>query len=557
MVQFNEESEQKDSAELRIREQEDLTRLLSEKYGLPYTDLSLVPVNIDALREVPEADARKGRLAPFRITGKILHVATITPEDEETRRVLAVLEGRRFKVTLYVTSKRSLEKAWEYYKDVALSIETTGGILDISQEKIKGYLGNIKTTADVASAIQEALQGKKRYQTTALLELLIASAIATNASDIHIEPKEGEVEIRFRLDGVLHELSAVETNVSALLVSRIKLLSGMKLNVKDAAQDGRFSVNLDEDMEIRSSAIPGAYGESVVLRILNPKTIRVGFLDLGIEPYLLGLIEKEIAKPNGTIITTGPTGSGKTTTLYAFLKKLHTPEVKIVTIEDPIEYHLPGVTQTQVDQEGGYTFSEGLRSALRQDPDIIMVGEIRDNDTASTAIHAALTGHMVLSTLHTNDAAGAIPRLTDMGINPKVLGSALNAVLAQRLIRRLCDACKKQEPATDEERRYIETVVATLPERYKKEAAGVDFTSLFHVVGCDVCSSIGYKGRIGVYEAIIMDATIENSVKGGPSARELREVANAQGLLTLVQDGILKVIKGVTTLSELKRVVGE
>src|SRR3989344_187239 len=502
MVQFNEESEQKDSAELRIREQEDLTRLLSEKYGRPYNDLSLVHVNIDALREVPEADARKGRLAPFRITGKILHVATITPEDEETRRVLAVLEGRRFKVTLYVTSKRSLEKAWEYYKDVALSIETTGGILDISQEKIKGYLGNIKTTADVASAIQEALQGKKRYQTTALLELLIASAIATNASDIHIEPKEGEVEIR-------------------------------------------------------SSAIPGAYGESVVLRILNPKTIRVGFLDLGIEPYLLGLIEKEIAKPNGTIITTGPTGSGKTTTLYAFLKKLHTPEVKIVTIEDPIEYHLPGVTQTQVDQEGGYTFSEGLRSALRQDPDIIMVGEIRDNDTASTAIHAALTGHMVLSTLHTNDAAGAIPRLTDMGINPKVLGSALNAVLAQRLIRRLCDACKKQEPATDEERHYIETVVATLPERYKKEAAGVDFTSLFHVVGCDVCSSIGYKGRIGVYEAIIMDATIENSVKGGPSARELREVANAQGLLTLVQDGILKVIKGVTTLSELKRVVGE
>ncbi|MBI3075077.1 MAG: type II/IV secretion system protein [Parcubacteria group bacterium] len=558
MVQFEEELQQKNTAALRIKEQEDLAQMLSVKYGLPYTDLTLVPVNIDALKEVSEADARAAKIAPFRVVGKVLHIATVSPKDPETLHALKELENRGFKTSLHIASERSLNEAWKYYKDVSLSVETSGGILEISHEKIRGYLEKIKTTEDVIKIVDEVLQSKQKYQTTQLLELLIASALATDASDIHVEPKEDAVEVRFRLDGVLHKLLSLEHAVSKLVVSRIKLLSGMKLNIKDAAQDGRFSIKLEgADVEIRSSAIPGAYGESIVLRILNPKAIRVSFENLGIEPYLLGLIEKEVEKPNGMVVNTGPTGSGKTTTLYAFLKKLHTPEVKIVTIEDPVEYHLPGVTQTQVDTESGYTFANGLRSVLRQDPDVIMVGEIRDNDTAETAIQAALTGHMVLSTLHTNDAAGALPRFVDLGVNPKIIGSALNVVLAQRLVRKLCEACKKQEKSTDEERALFESVVATLPERYKNEVAGTDFSLTWHAGGgCAKCGTIGYKGRIGVFEAIIMNAEIEKLIQANPSAREIRGVADAQGLLTLKQDGVLKVLKGVTTLAELARVVG-
>jgi len=559
MVQFDEELRKKNIAELRIKEQENLAQMLSEKYSLPYTDLSLVPINIDALKEVPEKDAREARLAPFRITGKTLHIAAASPQDEAALRVVRALEERGFTVVLYIASLRGIQSAWEHYKDVMLSVETEEGVLEISQEKITAYLKEIHTTEDAVRAVEEVLLGKGKYQTTQLLELLVASAIATGASDLHIEPKEDVVELRFRLDGVLYKLLSLEHKVSKLVVSRVKILSGMKLNVHDAAQDGRFSIKLQgDDVEIRTSAIPGAYGESIVLRILNPKAIQVEFQSLGIEPYLLGVVEREIAKPNGMVITTGPTGSGKTTTLYAFLRKVHTPAVKIITIEDPIEYHLPGVTQTQVGEESGYTFAEGLRSVLRQDPDIIMVGEIRDGDTATTAINAALTGHIVFSTLHTNDAAGAIPRLVDIGVNPKVLGSALNVILAQRLLRTLCGACKKEEPATEEERRVFLAVILTLPERYKKDAAEADLSRVWHPgKQCEKCNNVGYKGRVGVFEAILMEKALEDIARENPSAREIREAAAHQGLLTLKQDGVLKALKGLTTIEEVLRVVGE
>ena len=560
MVQFDEELQKKNLAELRVKEQENLAQRLSGKYGLPYTDLSLIPVNIDALKEVPEAEARAARIAPFKIAGKNISVATTTPDTEETMRALGALKERGFAVTLYISSERSLEAAWKRYEDVSLSLKTSAGILEIAHEKIEGFLAEIHTIQDVVRLVGGIVAGKQKYQTTELLELFIASALATDASDLHIEPEEAEVAVRFRLDGVLHKLVSFERRIYDLLSSRIKLLSGMKLNVHDTAQDGRFSIKLKEaDVEVRCSAIPGAYGESIVLRILNPKAIRVSFENLGIEPRLLGVVEREIAKPNGMIITTGPTGSGKTTTLYAFLKKVHTPGVKIVTIEDPVEYHLPGVTQTQVEEESGYTFASGLRSVLRQDPDVIMVGEIRDGDTATTAINAALTGHIVFSTLHTNDAAGAIPRLVDMQINPKVLGSALNVILAQRLVRKLCDVCKKKEPATEEEQRFFESVIKTLPEEYKKEGVGADLKTAWHTGGgaCEKCNGTGYKGRVGVFEAVLMDKTIEEIARENPSAREIREAATAQGLLTLKQDGVLKALAGFTTIEEILRVVGE
>ncbi len=558
MVDFEEETGKSNVAILRAKEQENLAQLLSEKYGLPYTDLTLVPINTDALKEVSEEEARAANIAPFRLTGKTLHIAATSPKDEKVVMELKAIEGRGFKVELYVASKNSLLTAWERYKDVAISMETSGGILEISHKKISAYLDKITSVEDATRVIKEIIESKKKYQTTELLELFIASAIATNSSDIHVEPREDSVLLRYRLDGVLHEMFAFEHSIYTLLASRIKLLSGMKLNIKDAAQDGRFSIKLrGDDVEIRSSTIPGAYGESVVLRILNPKAIKVGFEDLGLEPRLLKALEKETRKPNGMIITTGPTGSGKTTTLYAFLRKIYTAEIKVVTIEDPVEYHIEGVTQTQVDQESGYTFSEGLRSVLRQDPDVIMVGEIRDNDTASTAIHAALTGHLVLSTLHTNDAAGAIPRFVDMGINSQILGSAMNAVLAQRLVRKLCNDCKKKEPATEGERGFLETILTTFPEAYKDEVSGLDLTALWKPTGCPTCNTIGYKGRIGIFEGIFMDKDIENITKTNPSARDIRVVADTQGFLTLKQDGVLKVLRGITSLDEVKRVIGE
>ncbi|KKW15510.1 MAG: hypothetical protein UY54_C0008G0001, partial [Parcubacteria group bacterium GW2011_GWA2_50_10b] len=324
--------------------------------------------------------------------------------------------------------------------------------------------------------------------------------------------------------------------------------------VVEKAQDGRFSIKLDAaEIEVRTSLLPGPYGESVVLRVLNPDAISVELEHLGIHPKLMTILQKEIKKPNGMILTTGPTGSGKTTTLYAFLKKIYTPEIKVITIENPIEYHIEGIVQTQAEAEKGYTFAEGLRSALRQDPDVIMVGEIRDEETAGVAVNAALTGHLVLSTLHTNNAAGSFPRLLDLGINPKVMSSAVNISIAQRLVRTLCQACKKETVLEGREKELVEKILAGITDQSYLE--GVQKEKHWTSVGCPECNGLGYKGRIGVYEAILVDNEIEKAVIANPSERDIREAAKKQDLLTLEQDGILKVLNGVTTLEELGRVV--
>jgi type II secretory ATPase GspE/PulE/Tfp pilus assembly ATPase PilB-like protein len=284
---------------------------------------------------------------------------------------------------------------------------------------------------------------------------------------------------------------------------------------------------------------------------LNPKSITVPLESLGIEDRLFKILNMEIQKPNGIILTTGPTGSGKTTTLYSFMRRIYSPEIKIITIEDPIEYHLPGIVQTQVEAKKGYTFVSGLRSSLRQDPDVIMVGEIRDEETAEIAINSSLTGHLVFSTLHTNDAAGTFPRLIDLGINPKVLTSAINVSIAQRLVRVLCPVCRKEGPVPEDKRKVLEKVIESiyLPE-YRTEAK-----SIFEPVGCDKCNKTGFKGRIGIFEAILTDEAIEKVVNENPSEREIRLAARPQGILTMEQDGVLKVLKGVTSISELERVV--
>ena len=309
----------------------------------------------------------------------------------------------------------------------------------------------------------------------------------------------------------------------------------------------------EEEISVRTSVIPEAYGESIVLRILNPKSIAITFEELGIDKKLMDILEKELSKPNGMILTTGPTGSGKTTTLYAFLRKIYTPETKIITLEDPVEYHLPNIVQTQVEEAIGYSFSAGLRSILRQDPDIIMVGEIRDLETAKTAINSALTGHLVLSTLHTNNAAGTIPRLIDLGVNPTSIAPAVNISMAQRLIRKLCDKCKEKQPASEMEVAVIKKVIDTFPENKERPATQEIF--IWRVKGCQFCNNLGYKGRIGVYEAILIDDEIEPLILLNPTETEILKKSEKQGILNMKQDGILKVLNGTTSLDELARVI--
>ncbi len=452
-----------------------------------------------------------------------------------------------------MVSHTSLNKVWDRYKDLSYSFETKSGALDISNEQITDFLSKVKTIPDVQKLIGETLQMKKSYRISRIMEIILAGALATDSSDIHIEPEEDYVRLRYRLDGMLTNILEFDLETFHLLLSRIKLVSNLKLNLS-GAQDGRFSIKVSgSEIEIRTSLLPGTYGESIVLRVLNPNAISVPLDELGINPRLLKIIMHELTKPNGMILNTGPTGSGKTTTLYAFLKKIHTPEVKIITIEDPIEYHLPGIVQTQTNQKKEYGFVEGLRSALRQDPDVIMIGEIRDRETAEIAINSALTGHLVFSTVHTNNAAGTFPRLIDLGVNPKIISSALNLAMAQRLIRKLCLNCKKQIPLEGQDKIAIEKVLNSIKDKTYLE--GIDMSHVYAAVGCDKCNMTGFKGRTGIHEAIIMDENIENVVRENPSEREIKKAAEKQNLLDLVQDGVLKILQGVTTLDELRRII--
>ena len=551
-IQFDEDKQKQKLEALRKKEEEDFARTIAEKYGLEYINLILVPINTDALRLIKEETARAAKIAAFNLVGKKARVAVISPATDETKAALKALADAGFSVTAFTTTNESLTKAWSHYKDLSYSTESTAGALDVSSDEIKAFLSNVHSIQDIGKLIEAILAEKKSYRISRLIEIILAGALATKASDVHIEPEESYARLRYRLDGVLNDILKFDKETYALINSRIKLLAGLKLNIKTEAQDGRFSVKINEDdIEIRTSLLPGAYSESIVMRILNPKSIAVPIEELGIEPKLLGVLEHEIAKPHGMILTTGPTGSGKTTTLYAFLRKVHTSDIKIITIEDPIEYHLPGIVQTQTNAEKGYSFLEGLRSALRQDPDIIMVGEIRDSETAEIAVNAALTGHLVFSTLHTNTAAGTFPRLIDLGVNPKTMASAINVSIAQRLVRKLCLECRKEVVIAGKEKALIDKVLALIKDR----AAVINRTKMWVEAGCDACNHTGFSGRIGIYEAILMNDAIEAVVRQNPSEREIQKAALPQDILTMKEDGIMKVLAGVTSLTELGRVV--
>ncbi|PIR70209.1 MAG: hypothetical protein COU46_02825 [Candidatus Niyogibacteria bacterium CG10_big_fil_rev_8_21_14_0_10_42_19] len=456
-----------------------------------------------------------------------------------------------------MVSDNSLQRAWSRYAEVPEFVELKKGFIEVSPERIKEFVQRVTNVEQFRDLIIPTINSKKQRQTSEILEVILAGALQLEASDVHIEPREEEALMRLRLDGVLQDIITFTVRAYKLLLSRTKLISELKLNVHEEPQDGRFTIKLENtNIEIRTSILPGPYGESIVLRILNPKTIALTLEDLGMSQQFLKIIDQELKAPNGMILTTGPTGSGKTTTLYAFIRRKKTPGEKIITIEDPIEYHIPGITQTQVNTKEGYTFADGLRSILRQDPDILLVGEIRDLETANTAMHAALTGHLVFSTLHTNDAAGTIPRLIDLGVKPSIIAPAINIAMAQRLIRRLCKNCRGQSKATDEEMEVIKNIIKNFPDIPGKEKIDEKNILLWRPKKCQECNNTGYKGRVGAFEILLIDDKVEHLIMQNPSQNDLVQEMKRQNMPSLIQDGFLKVIEGETTLEELERVIG-
>ena len=557
---FDDQKQDKKLELLYLQEEEALAKTLAEtKYHIPYVDLGKVVLENEALKAVPEDVAKKLEVAPFNIAGRKLLIAVRAPERAGIDDFEAELKRKGYLVSWFMASHASLVRAWDRYDEISQAEKIKAGSLEISGEMLLKTAEKIKLLEDIKVLIDSTNNETSTHRVSKIIEIIFAGAIALGASDVHIEPEDGHVRLRIRLDGILHNITFIEYKTFEFINSRLKLLSGLKL-AHNKAQDGRFSIFVNgEEISMRTSIIPGAFGEGIVMRILNPKSIQVDLEDMGIEKKIYRIISKEIDKPNGLILITGPTGSGKSTSLYAFLRRIYSPEIKILTIEEPVEYHLEGITQTQTDPAHGYDFLEGLKSALRQDPDVVMVGEIRDGETAKIAVEASLTGHLVFSTLHTNNAAGVVPRLIDLGVNPKILASALSMAIAQRLTRKLCNKCKVKRAVTKEEEDLIRKTLARA-EKLGKDLTeyGVDSKQkydLYTAPGCPACNGIGYKGRIGVFEAIMADVAIQNIMPMNPSEKEIKDISETQGILNMVEDGLIKCITGITSIEELKKVV--
>lgn len=561
MTIYHDDEQDKLVTDLRASEEESFTQNTADTIGIPYQDLTGLTINTDALRLIDEPIAKKAEMAAYSMVGKKLDIAVKSPTNETAISELSRLEGLGYQTNLFLVSQRSLTKAWGRYADISASETSRGGLLDISDAALQEIAANVHNNADVQTRLTDIFEKKDNHEISQIMETIFGSAIALKSSDVHLEPEETFVRLRLREDGVLQEIIQIDPTLYGRLLNRVKFISGMKLSNSEIAQDGRFTiVYKGTEIEVRVAVAPGAYQESIVLRILNPEGLAVDFEKLGIEPKLFKIFEREIAKPNGMILTTGPTGSGKTTTLYSFLKKIYDPEIKIITIEDPIEYHLPGITQEQVSHDKGFDFLAGLRAALRQDPDVIMVGEIRDKETATIAINASLTGHMVFSTLHTNSAAGTIPRLLDLGIQPGILAAALTVSIGQRMTRKLCPVCKKETPLSDEKIATLRRIIKhaeDIGKDYKSYNISSDMNLVtYEPVGCDQCNN-GFKGRIGLFEAILTDDVIANIMTKvpPPTDREIKRAAEHQGIFTMIEDGVIKILTGITSFDEIQSVV--
>ena len=556
-----------DVAELKIKtslsklaaeDEEKEAEFLAQQSGLPYIDLRIKSPELDALSQIPQEDAIKYDLAPFKQVGKQLHIAIKDPTRDDVVEYLARVSKSYDKPIVYIASKTSIQRVQNRYKDLDSETNVERGLVNLSEEHLKELLIGITNLQSFRDKLEQTVMNTDRERVSKIIEMTLIGAIHFEASDIHIEPEDGTIKIRYRIDGALQDIFFTDEKTFNLLNSRLKLLSGLKLSTQKVAQDGRFEIDWGGNkIEVRVSLVPGNYGENYVMRILDPKAANVGFDSLGMNTKVLAMLDKAIKRPYGMILNTGPTGSGKSTTLYSCLKKVYTSEKKIITIEDPIEYHLDGITQTQVDTKKDYTFLLGLRAALRQDPDIIMVGEIRDEDTAKVAASAALTGHLVLSTLHTNSAAGSIPRMIDLGVDAKTLASSLSLVMAQRLCRKLCVNCKQERETTAAESKLITDILGNMISEGKEinqQPAKIYKIYSPKTEGCETCNG-GYKGRKGIFEAIQMTKEIEDAAVSGAGEREIKEVATKQLIPSMREDGIMRVLEGVTSLEELETVV--
>ncbi len=557
---FDDAKQNADLAEIRKEEEENLVKLLSDKYNIPYIDLRGLSPEPDAMQYLQEEEARDAGVVPFKIVGQKLYLAALSLSNPKLEALLRPIEDKGTELLLFLCSHASLEHVLSRYKEFSHGMKVESGMFELTENRMHELMTHFETHEELRAFFDEMLRSQMLYKTTRVLELVLAGALKFNASDIHIEPEEDKVRLRYRVNGVLEDITFFDFSLLKNITSRLKLLSGLKLSNQKGAQDGRFSINLgDVEIDMRVSVVPGNYGESFVMRILDPRNTVSGLDKIAFPEVLRDAVAYALGKPNGVILTTGPTGSGKTTTLYAFLHHVYNPEVKIITIEDPIEYHLEGITQTQVQIEKGYTFVAGLRAALRQDPDVIMVGEIRDEDTAKVAINAALTGHLVFSTLHTNNAAGTIPRLIDLGVNPKVIASALSISLAQRLVRKLCDECKVPYESNEKESRVITNILGDMKTTGKNDSMH-DHTpsssyTLYHAPGCEHCNGTGYRGRVGIFEAVIIDKEVEMLLVTNPSEREIRGAAKNQKIPSLREDAIIKMLEGITSFDEIGHAV--
>lgn len=537
----------------REAEERDAQRM-AEKLKLPYLNLALLPIETEALSLVPEKEARESGMAVIETKGADVVFVALDPSDAKTKTEIEKLEAKNLKPKIFVVSRSSLNKAWDYYKYLTKSMAPLMGRIDIDKDRIIGLKEKLIKLDTVKSEILAF--DFRNNPTGQILEIVLAGALGNRVSDIHLEPDENNVRIRYRIDGDLRDvMTDLDKKIYHYLVSRIKLLANLKINVGDRAQDGRITMGMgDKDIELRVAIAPSEFGEVIVMRVLDPAAISLSLPQLGFREDDLEIVKVELKRPNGMILNTGPTGSGKTTTLYAFLKYINSSDTKIITIEDPIEYHLEGIEQTQVDPDADYTFVNGLRSMMRQDPDIILIGEIRDRETSEIAIQASLTGHLVFSTVHANRASGAIPRLEDLGVKTTSIGPAMNLIIAQRLIKKLCPECKQKAVVDVKLKKTLEKFIERLPVRVNKENYK-DF-NIFKAVGCDKCSGIGYKGRVAIYELLKIDKEIENVLIKGGGEIEIDELSRKKGMVTLQEDGILKIIQGLTTFEEVEKITG-
>jgi len=550
MVQFDETALNTRLDILREKEEERAAADLAPRYGYVHIDLQGYTINPEAIAAIDETLARAAELTGFELLNRKLSVAIKDPSNIKTKAALETLQKKGYTLDVFMTSKTSLEHAWKRYADLTTATASKKGVFEISATDILELTKRITKESDIDTILKEINTANTSYRISATMELIFAGALALRASDIHIEPEDKAIRLRYRFDGVLHDIVDLNTYMYGRMMSRLKLLSGMILNNKAEAQDGRFTFETGEKtVEVRSSVIPGAYGESIVMRLLDPTVASFVMDKLHLNQHIAEVVSRELKKPNGLIITTGPTGSGKTTALYAFLQEVHGEGVKIITIENPVEYKVEGIVQTQV--EDGYTFSSGLRAILRQDPDVILIGEIRDAEVAETAIHAAQTGHLVLTTMHTNSAVAAFVRMMDLGVDARMFGSSVNLILGQRLVRLLCNHCKVGHTATPEEQQIITTILSDHP--HPETVPEIDL--LYTAPGCEICNQTGFKGRSGVFEAIVMDDAVEAVVLRDPREHMILEAAKPQGIPTMLHDGIEKVLNGMTSITELERVI--